>query len=103
MSIAIQNINQKRCHATIVQTHMRQKQVNLTAFKKFASLLLSPVYAMVVPEVRFLIFNKRITNCLYEHALLKRIKVTSPPSFCTMVKRARSQYTTTMNQKVRLH
>ena len=54
---------------------------------------------MVVPEVRLLVFNKRITNYLYEHALLKIIKVTSPPSFCTMVKRVRSQYTTTMESE----
>lgn len=103
MSIAIQNINQKRCHVSIVETHMRQKQVNLTAFKKFASLLLSPVYAMVVPEVRFLIFNKRITNCLYEHALLKRIKVTSPLPFAPWLKELDLNTLQQWNQKVRLH
>lgn len=82
---------------------MRQKQVNLTAFKKFASLLLSPVYAMVVPEVRFLIFNKRITNCLYEHALLKRIKVTSPLPFAPWLKELDLNTLQQWNQKVRLH
>lgn len=45
MSITIQNINQKRCHVSIVQTHMRQKEVNLTAFKKSAaSLPLAQIY-----------------------------------------------------------
>ena len=77
-----------------VQTHTRQKQFNSKAIKKSAAAMpLSLVYAMDNQEDKFRLLNNLVTNCLNEHAMLKRNKITNAPG--TMVKRVEHQYTAT--------